>query len=152
MIAMAAYNIRLSNPQDAPRLIDIWRQAVLATHHFLDARDFTEIEDVVANQYLPDTVVYTVVDAQDMPLGFMGVTQNHIDTLFIDPDYHGQGIGRILVEYIAALCASDITVSVNEQNPSAIGFYKYMGFQETGRSECDPDGRPYPVLHLCRRC
>lgn len=143
-------SIRLSTEKDTEKLIDIWRRSVLATHHFLAPADFVEIADVVSNEYLPHTVVYIAVDAQDVPLGFMGVTKNHIDTLFIDPDYRGRGIGKTMVEYISALCASDILVDVNEQNHDAVQFYEYLGFQRVGYSEKDPDGRPYPILHLCR--
>jgi len=37
---------------------------------------------------------------------------------------------------------------VNEQNLQGVGFYLHMGFVETGRSETDDQGRPYPLLHL----
>lgn len=147
----ASFNIRLSKPEDATLLGDIWRRAVLATHDFLAPHDFADIEHIVTHEYLPHTVVYLVVNPQDVPLGFMGVTVNHIDTLFIDPDYHGMGIGRILVDYITALLSTDISVHVNEQNPLAIGFYAKMGFEQISRMERDPDGRPYPVLHLVKK-
>jgi putative acetyltransferase len=42
-------------------------------------------------------------------------------------------------------------VDVNEQNDGAIGFYGHLGFEVTGRSEFDDQGRPYPLLHLRRR-
>ncbi len=148
---MTLATIRLSTSDDALALTDIWRRAVLATHHFLSREHFIEIENIVANKYLPDTVVYVAVDENDTPLGFIGVTVNHIDTLFIDPAAHGQGIGKTMIDYITALCATDMTVDVNEQNPNAVGFYRHLGFVQTGRAEFDPDGRPYPILHFCRK-
>ena len=39
-------------------------------------------------------------------------------------------------------------VTVNEQNPQAIGFYRHMGFQTYRRTECDQQGRPYPLLYM----
>lgn len=39
-------------------------------------------------------------------------------------------------------------VDVNEQNAQAVGFYMHMGFSIVGRSETDPDGKPYSILHL----
>jgi putative acetyltransferase len=41
-----------------------------------------------------------------------------------------------------------LTVDVNEQNTQGVGFYRHLGFVETGRSETDDQGRPYPLLHL----
>lgn len=39
-------------------------------------------------------------------------------------------------------------MTVNEQNPAVLGFYKHMGFTLTGRSEMDEQGNPYPILTL----
>lgn len=57
--------------------------------------------------------------------------------------------GRALVEHAAKLHPV-LTVDVNEQNLSGAGFYARMGFETTGRSPVDDDGRPYPLLHLRR--
>ena len=57
----------------------------------------------------------------------------HMDALFVDPAAHGQGVGRSLVEHAIARHGA-ITTDVNAQNPGALGFYRAMGFVETGRS------------------
>ena len=45
-----------------------------------------------------------------------------MESLFIHPDWRGQGIGRKLLTYvIGALGATRL--DVNEQNEQAIGFY-----------------------------
>lgn len=139
--------IRLSKDTDAPVLLDIWRRAVRATHHFLTAEDFVAIEAMVANDYLPITTFWIAAGADDRPVGFMGLSGAHIDSLFVDPDRHGAGIGRLLVGHAVQL-AGPLTVDVNAQNPQAVGFYRHLGFGETGRSDCDNAGRPYPLLHL----
>ncbi|MDO3873599.1 acetyltransferase, partial [Salmonella enterica] len=87
------------------------------------------------------------VTDQDEPVGFMLLTGEHMDALFIDPDVRGQGIGKILVEHALTL-APGLTTNVNEQNTQAVGFYKKMGFKVTGRSEVDDLGKPYPLLNL----
>ncbi|WP_183063123.1 acetyltransferase, partial [Salmonella enterica] len=83
---------------------------------------------------------------QDEPVGFMLLTGEHMDALFIDPDVRGQGIGKMLVEHALTL-APGLTTNVNEQNTQAVGFYKKMGFKVTGRSEVDDLGKPYPLLN-----
>jgi putative acetyltransferase len=40
---------------------------------------------------------------------------------------------------------------VNEQNRSALAFYEHLGFERTGRSPVDGQGRPYPLIHLRHR-
>lgn len=39
-------------------------------------------------------------------------------------------------------------VTVNEQNPQAVGFYEHMGFVTYKRTELDEEGNPYPLLYM----
>ena len=141
--------IRTSTPADIEDLFAIWEAAVLATHDFLTPDDFREIAKIVGQQYLPATGFWVAVDEGGRPVGFMGMTASHIDALFVDPQHHGQGTGRALVEHVAALHGA-LSVDVNEQNDGAVAFYEKLGFTPTGRSPTDEAGRPYPILHLRR--
>ena len=82
-------------------------------------------------------------------MGFMGITEHNIDTLFVHADGRGKGFGKALIQHAIA-SFTDLTIDVNEQNPDAFGFYRHMGFVQVGRSEVDSEGRPYPLLHLRR--
>ena len=63
------------------------------------------------------------------------------------PQYRGQGIGKVLVEF--SIAEFDIEkVDVNEDNEQALGFYTKMGFKVVERSEKDGLGKPYPILHM----
>ena len=42
------------------------------------------------------------------------------------------------------------TLTVNKQNPEAVGFYKHMGFAAYKRTDCDEEGGPYPLLYMKR--
>lgn len=144
------YQLRPSCPADVPHLIDIWRRSVRATHSFLREADFHEIETAVANLYLPNADLTVAADAQGRLAGFMGMTGSNIDSLFLDPDCRGKGLGRLFIDHAARVATVPLTVDVNEQNEQAVGFYRHMGFMETGRSPTDDDGRPYPLLHMRR--
>ncbi|MFR7392717.1 MAG: GNAT family N-acetyltransferase [Anaerostipes hadrus] len=39
-------------------------------------------------------------------------------------------------------------VTVNEQNPQAVGFYEHMGFITYKRTDHDEEGNPYPLLYM----
>jgi putative acetyltransferase len=41
-----------------------------------------------------------------------------------------------------------LRVDVNEQNQSAVEFYRASGFTVVGRSPLDDGGRPFPLLHM----
>ena len=141
-------NIRPSIPSDASWVVRIWRDAVDATHHFLSPEDRKAIGAEV-DAFLPHASLTVRVDEHDVPVGFMLIDDGHMEALFIDPEWRGRGIGRDLVLHALA-SRPGLTTDVNEQNAQAVGFYERMGFQRTGRSEHDGQGRAYPLIHLCR--
>lgn len=63
-----------------------------------------------------------------------------------------EGIGQIApfvpqaVAGVGALVVAELTV--NEQNPQAVGFYEHLGFSAYKRTETDEEGRPYPLLYM----
>lgn len=138
--------LRPSRASDGDAVVDLWRRAVDATHDFLSTEDRRAIDAEVVG-FLPQAPLLLAVDAEDRPQGFMLLDGSHMEALFIDPEVHGQGIGRQLVEHALAQ-HSTLTTDVNAQNAQALGFYLRMGFVETGRSEVDSQGRPYPLIHL----
>ena len=77
----------------------------------------------------------------------MLIDGTHMEALFIDPAWRGQGVGRRLIDHALSLHPT-LTTDVNEQNAQAIGFYEAMRFARTGRSDQDGQGRPYPLIHL----
>lgn len=139
-------SIRPARAADGARLLDIWREAVDATHDFLEPEDRTAIEAEVA-AFLPQSPAWLATDPDDRAIGFMLIGGTHMDALFIDPAWRGRGVGRRLVDHALSLHPT-LTTDVNEQNAQAIGFYEAMRFARTGRSEQDGQGRPYPLIHL----
>lgn len=138
--------IRPSTPADGDRAVEIWRRAVQATHGFLDPADLAAI-DAEVSAHLPQTPLWLAVDAQDRPLAIMGLTGAHLDALFVDPEHHGEGVGRALVEHALSLHPV-LSVDVNEQNLDAQRFYERLGFERVGRRSADDQGRPYPLIEM----
>lgn len=139
-------SIRPARVADGARLIDIWRRAVDATHDFLEPAD----RDAIATEvtaFLPQAPAWLATDADDRAVGFMLFDGTHMEALFVDPDWHGKGVGPALVEHGLTLHPA-MTTDVNEQNEGALHFYQRMGFARTGRSDHDSQGRAYPLLHL----
>ena len=140
--------IRKSNISDGPRVLQIWREAVDATHDFLKPEDRAAIEQELS-RFQPTAPLWLATDAVGHVTGFMLLHDSHMEALFIDPANRGQGIGRALVDHACSLHPI-LSTDVNEQNAQAAGFYCHLGFVATGRSERDGQGRPYPLIHLRR--
>lgn len=117
----------------------------MATHDFLKNDDFTKIKAALIPDYFPNVDLYAVAD-NGVYAGFIGLSPDSIEMLFIDNDCRGQGYGSSLIEFAKRSGATK--VDVNEQNPPALYFYKAKGFRIIGRDETDDAGRPYPILHL----
>ena len=141
--------VRKSTAADVPALFEVWQTAVASTHDFLKEEDHAEITKLVREMYLPSADLDVVVDGDDKPLAFMGMTGDEIDSLFVHADARGSGLGRLLVE-LAVSRAAELRTEVNEQNVQGVGFWKHMGFREVGRSETDREGKPYPLLLMKR--
>lgn len=132
--------IRRSNNGDGDRIVELWRDAVDATHDFLTPEDRAALDELVSG-ILPGASSWLAVDGDDRPIAFMLIEASHMEALFVDPAVRGTGFGAALVRHGVAL-HSRMTTDVNEQNGQAIGFYEWMGFRRTGLSPLDGQGRP----------
>lgn len=131
------------------QLTNVWEQSVKATHLFLSESEIAEIKPYIpmALQELPHLIVAENEDG--IPVGFMGVENRKIEMLFISPEFRGKGIGKEFIQHgIETFSINEVTV--NEQNPQAIGFYEHMGFAVYERTDLDEQGRPYPLLYMKR--
>lgn len=133
------------NTSDYSELAEIWERSVRATHGFLTEDAIEEIKASLIPDYFPNVDLYGISDAGSLS-GFIGLSGDKIEMLFVDTDKRGQGYGSMLIDFAKAKGAK--LVDVNEQNPSALQFYKTKGFRIISRDAEDESGRPYPILHL----
>ncbi|PYI53141.1 GNAT family N-acetyltransferase [Paenibacillus flagellatus] len=134
--------------QHYDELVAIWYRAVRQTHTFLAEADFEFYHRLVREGALKAAELWVEVDEGRKPRGFIGLEGAKIEMLFVDPGHFGRGIGTRLIRYAEARKGGDLQVDVNEQNEGARLFYSRYGFVQTGRSERDASGRPYPLLHM----
>ncbi|BBI34614.1 acetyltransferase [Cohnella abietis] len=130
------------------KLVDIWYRAVCLTHTFLEEKDIEFYHQMLQNGALKEVEIWVDFNENKEPTGFIGLDRSKIEMLFVDTNYHGKGIGSRLIRHAEKIKGSPLQVDVNEQNDRACGFYKKFGFVQTGRSELDSSGQPFPLLHL----
>ncbi|HBI58602.1 MAG: GNAT family N-acetyltransferase [Duncaniella sp.] len=133
------------NETDYRQLAEIWERSVRATHDFLDEAAINEIKEMLIPAYFPAVDLYAIDDNGEIA-GFIGLSGDKIEMLFIDSVCLRKGCGSLLVDFAIQLGAAK--VDVNEHNPEALKFYRAKGFRTIGRDETDEAGRPYPILHL----
>ena len=138
--------IEQADAGDYQALIALWEASVRATHHFLQEADITALKPLILEHYFA-AVDLVCARGEEEIAGFCGVHDGNIEMLFIAPEARGSGVGRLLVAH-AIQRQGARRVDVNEQNAQALGFYQHLGFEVTGRSPLDGQGKPYPLLHM----
>lgn len=134
-------------PQLLQRLLTVWEASVRATHLFLSDAEILRIK-----AYVPDVIRNTerliaAFRTPDEPIGFLGTNSPRLEMLFLTPDARGHGLGRRLM-HIAVHTLGVRELTVNEQNPQAVGFYTHLGFRPFRRTDLDEEGNPYPLLYM----
>ena len=128
-------------------LLQVWENSVRATHLFLSENEINNIKQYVP-QALRDIPILVIAENEDgMPVGFMGISGQKLEMLFIANENRGQGIGKLLLQTGIKNYAIN-ELAVNEQNPLAKGFYEHMGFMVYKRTKQDEQGNPYPLLYM----
>lgn len=136
-------------PQLLKALLQIWEDSVRATHLFLSDAEIKHIKEYVVPAL--EAVEHLIVAKTNAgePIAFMGINDGRLEMLFILAAERGKGLGRQLIEYgISKYNLSELTV--NEQNPQAVGFYQHLGFVTYKRTDFDEEGNPYPLLYMKR--
>lgn len=129
------------------QLLVVWENSVKATHLFLSEREIENIKKYVPQALKEIPYLIIVENGNQIPVGFMGIVEQHLEMLFISHEERGKGLGKELLKYgIEKYSVNDL--AVNEQNPLAKGFYEHMGFEIYKRTECDEQGNPYPLLYM----
>ena len=144
-MAFAFHNVENRSTELVTQLTELWEASVQATHHFLSEDDICEIRRFVPTSISNVCHLVIATDVNHNPVAFMGIENGMLEMLFVNPSYIGVGIGRSIVQYgIDNFDKKEVTV--NEQNPHAVGFYEHIGFKPYKHTDFDEQGRPFPLI------
>ena len=124
------------NPLLIEQLLDVWESSVKATHLFLNENEIENIKKYIpqALRELPHLII--IENENQIPVGFMGIVEQHLEMLFISDEERDKGLRKELLKYgLEKYFVNDL--AVNEQNPLAKRFYEHMGFRIYKRTEKD---------------
>ena len=119
--------IRNYQERDLKDLLIAWERASRIAHSFMPEAFFDEERYNIPHLYLPNADTWVgVVD--DKVVGFIALIENEVGGLFVDPSYHGIGIGRALMDKAQEL-HGDLEVDVFKENSIGRRFYDRYGFK-----------------------
>lgn len=119
--------IRKFETQDLGTVMQIWLHGNLDAHAFIAASFWTEHFEMVRD-LLPQAELYVHENEDTRQIdGFIGLTENHIEGVFVAKAARSKGIGKALLDY-AKSRKPCLTLSVYQKNQRALAFYRREQF------------------------
>ena len=119
--------IRKFESRDLDAVMQIWLHSNLDAHAFIAASFWTEHFEMVRD-LLPQAELYVHEDASTRQIdGFIGLTENHIEGIFVAKAARSKGIGKALLDYVKSRKPC-LTLSVYQKNQRALAFYRREQF------------------------
>ena len=118
--------IRKYEEKDIDELLDAWYSASQVAHPFLSEDFFDRERKKIPEEYIPRAEIW-VYEQNNRVVGFIALIGNLVGAIFVDPDLHGTGIGRALMEHAKSL-RSFLELDVFKENRIGRNFYDKCGF------------------------
>ncbi len=136
--------IRKLHPSDIDRVVQIWLDASIKAHDFVDSEFWkSKVTDMKEN-YLPNSETY-VYEEENSIKGFMSLYENTIAAVFVCPDSQGSGIGKQFIKKAKEL-RNSLILTVYKENTRSIEFYKKCGFKIEQEQTDEHTGHPELVM------
>lgn len=119
--------IRAFEENDLTAIMQIWLDTNIKTHYFISKEYWADNYKMVRS-VLPQTEVYVYEnDATKQIDGFIGLSDDYIEGIFVRESVQSKGIGKQLLEY-AKCFKSNMSLCVYQKNTRAIQFYQREQF------------------------
>ena len=119
--------IRKFETQDLDTVMQIWLHGNLDAHAFIPASFWEAHFEMVRDMLLQAELYVHENKAPRQIDGFIGLTENHIEGIFVAKAARSKGIGKALLEY-AKSRKPCLTLSVCQKNQRALAFYRREQF------------------------
>ena len=118
--------IRELRKVDINKVAEIWLDTNIKTHYFISAQYWKSNFELVKELLLQATV-YVYEDKQEIQ-GFIGLSNEYIEGIFVSAEMQSQGIGKNLLNYVKGK-RNKLILNVYQKNTRAISFYQREGFE-----------------------
>lgn len=119
--------IRTFRKNDLFVVMQIWLETNIKAHSFIP-KDYWTDNYAVVKDLLPQAEIYVYEDDDSNQIdGFIGLTDNYIEGIFIREALQSRGIGKQLLNYVKKI-KSIMSLSVYQKNTRAITFYQREQF------------------------
>lgn len=145
--------IRNGTFADVPTIVHLWFRTWHATSPHLDHPEPIHLwESRFRSEILPaETVLVAELDGEIV--GFMGLREweGYLHLLYIAPEYHGRGVGSMLLAEAIRRCPSGLKLTTLESNSRARRFYERHGWTPGEPTLHPRTGHPSVAYHWSPR-
>lgn len=138
--------IRAYQPADLDDVLSVWSRASELAHPFLGEAFASAERENIATVYIPNAETW-VWEQSGRVVGFIALLGNEVGGLFVDPDFHGTGVGRALMDHARAR-RGPLEVEVFTSNVIGRAFYAKYGFTLMHQMTHAETGLAIMRLHL----
>ena len=117
--------IRKMQNIDINRVADIWLKTNLKAHYFISEQYWKSNYELV-KEMMSQAEVYVYEDDK-MIQGFVGISNEYIEGIFVPDEMQSCGIGKLLLDYIKNKKLR-LRLNVYQKNIRALSFYQREGF------------------------
>ena len=132
--------VREYQAEDLDNVLAAWENATRLAHPFLSDEFLDQERYNIPHLYLPNAETWVIEQAGQV-IGFIALLGNEVGAIFVQPEFHGTGAGKALMDKAHAL-RGDLEVEVFEANRIGRIFYQRYGFTPLSESIHEPTGNP----------
>lgn len=136
--------IRQYENSDLEAVLSSWERATRLAHPFMTDEFIAQERINTTEIYLPNTDTW-VLETDDQVVGFIALMGNEVGAIFLQPEYHGHGAGKALMDKAQEI-HGDLEVEVFKENAIGRKFYSRYGFDHLEEKLHEPTGQQ--VLRL----
>jgi len=118
--------IRQYQNQDLNAVLSSWENAARLAHPFMTDEFIAQARIETEEVYIPNTDIW-VAELDGEVKGFIALMGNEVGALFLQPECHGKGAGKALMDKAQKL-HGDLEVEVFKENSIGGKFYDSYGF------------------------
>lgn len=118
--------IRKLQKADIERVSEIWLDTNRKAHNFISARYWEDNFEAVKEMLLLAEVY--VYEEENKIQGFVGLSEDYIEGIFIWREAQSRGIGKKLLDFVKEL-RKQLRLGVYQKNTRAVKFYRRENFE-----------------------
>ena len=117
--------IRRMQRADIDRVADIWLDTNIRAHNFI-SKQYWQNNFNIVKEMLSQSEIYVYEEKSEIQ-AFVGLSDKHIEGIFVSSKVQSKGIGNFLMCYVKNI-KNQLSLSVYQKNIRAVNFYQKEDF------------------------